>query len=237
MNEYIIFVLLFVLGLFLIYNGRKSLKKLKEYNQQWQKISMNYQLNKNSNNLHINMIFDDIKNMNSFQEKTEKLNATKDEVFFTKKYQDDYIIIEKIVKKLQKVIPFSSYFSISSGLICCISYFLWLDKDLNINMQWGIIFVILLGLAISLTGGNAPLKNLFLTKRYYLCCYYFVNNDYKNVFQLFLEDKNDYNNDDIRYETDDIIARTISLTLFYSGFILFALSMALDKSFYAFLFS
>ena len=68
-------------------------------------------------------------------------------------------------------------------------------------------------------------------------CYYFVNNDYKNVFQLFLEDKNAYNNDDIRYETDDIIARTISLTLFYSGFILFALSMALDKSFYAFLFS
>ena len=56
MSEYIIFVLLFVLGLFLIYNGKKSLKKLKEYNQQWQKISMNYQLNKNSNNLHINMI-------------------------------------------------------------------------------------------------------------------------------------------------------------------------------------
>lgn len=113
MGEMVIFSILLLLGLFLLFNGQKSLKKSKQYNQQWQNIALYYQQIKNGADLrYIDFVVDDIKNMNNFQEKTDKLNSIKDKVYFSKKYQDDYLFIEKMVKKLQKIIPFFSYFSI-----------------------------------------------------------------------------------------------------------------------------
>lgn len=240
MGEIIIFSILFLLGLFLLFNGQKSLKKSKQYNQQWQKIALYYQQIKNGTDLrYIDFVIDDIKNMDNFQEKTDKLNSIKDKVYFSKKYQDDYLFIEKMVKKLQKIIPFFSYFSICTGLICCLSVFIYIDKQIDINLYFiGIVSVVLFPfIFIYFVSTNGRRSNYVgLLKRYNLCCHYFQSNDYKSMQQLFSEDpENKYL--DVQYEMDDIFWRAVFLTIFYISLSLFALTFALDKSFYQLLIS
>ena len=236
MGELVVFSILFLLGLFLLFNGQKSLKKSKQYNQQWQKIALYYQQIKNGADLrYINFVVDDIKNTDNFQEKTDKLNSIKDKVYFSKKYQDDYLFIEKMVKKLQKIIPFFSYFSICTGLICCLSVFIYFYGSVNVVglSLIGIISIFILFLSFIYFTSNY----VGLLKRYNLCCHYFQSNDYKNMEKLFTENgKNGYYLN-IQDEIDDIFWRTIFLTLFYSSLSIFALSMALDKSFYQLLIS
>ncbi|MBO4575839.1 MAG: hypothetical protein J5680_01880 [Neisseriaceae bacterium] len=236
MGEMVVFSVLLILGLFLLFNGQKSLKKFKEYNQQWHNIALYYQQTKNGADLrYIDFVVDDIKNMDNFQEKTNKLNSIKDKVYFSKKYQDDYLFIEKMVKKLQKIIPFFSYFSIFTGLICCLSVFIYLDKQIDIRLPFvGIVSVILLFFSfLFLSSGHYVLKTLSLLKRYSLCCHYFQSNDYKNMEELFTENgKNGYYCFNIQDEIWDIFWRAVFLTIFYISLSLFALTFALDKSFY-----
>ncbi|MBP3221843.1 MAG: hypothetical protein J6M43_07380 [Neisseriaceae bacterium] len=238
MGEMVIFSILLLLGLFLLFNGQKSLKKSKQYNQQWQNIALYYQQIKNGADLrYIDFVVDDIKNMDNFQEKTDKLNSIKDKVYFSKKYQDDYLFIEKMVKKLQKIIPFFSYFSIFAGLICCLSVFIYLDKQIDIRLPFvGIVSAVLLLFSFIFGLSSSELNSLGLVKRYNLCCDYFQNNNYKNMKQLFSQDTNN-NYHDISYETDAIVFRVMFLTFFYSSLSLFALTFALDKSFYQLLIS
>lgn len=236
MGEIIIFSILFLLGLFLLFNGQKSLKKSKQYNQQWQKIALYYQQIKNGTDLrYIDFVIDDIKNMDNFKEKTDKLNSIKDKIYFSKKYQDDYLIIEKMVKKLQKIIPFFSYFSICTGLICCLSVFIYLDKQIDIRLPFvGIVSAVLL--LFSFIFGLSSC--LGLVKRYNLCCHYFQSNNYKNMEELFTENgKNGYYCFNIQDEIWDIFWRAVFLTIFYISVSLFALTFALDKSFYQLLIS
>ena len=51
MGEMVVFSVLLILGLFLLFNGQKSLKKFKEYNQQWHNIALYYQQTKNGADL------------------------------------------------------------------------------------------------------------------------------------------------------------------------------------------
>ena len=140
-----------------------------------------------------------------------------------------------MVKKLQKIIPFFSYFSIFTGLICCLSVFIYLDKQIDIRLPFvGIVSVILLFFSfLFLSSGHYVLKTLSLLKRYSLCCHYFQSNDYKNMEELFTENgKNGYYCFNIQDEIWDIFWRAVFLTIFYISLSLFALTFALDKSFY-----
>lgn len=248
MIEYIVFVLLLFLGLFLIFNARRSFKKLTENNQQWQAVALNYVQYKDGKNPLLDLAIDEIKHMDNFADKTNKLNTTKESVYIARKYQNHYLETEKLVKKLQKIITFFARIEIVIGTLCCLFSFVFIYHLFSINTGWlGGISVIILVLSFGMIFYSLLGKQLWdigallgFNFRYTLLIDYFINNHnepvktIEEIFNRYLAQNRFLgillNNSERDYD-EAVSTRIIILSFIYIGLFLLSFVITVDKSF------
>ncbi|MBR7001213.1 MAG: hypothetical protein IKI11_00905 [Neisseriaceae bacterium] len=239
--EMFIHIALFLLGVFLIWNGINSLKKLKENNLQWTEIERKYYLYKNGNQSVIDIKINDIKTMDNIKDKQQMVNAMRDDILLYNKYEDNYIEAENIVNKLKKIIPFFAKFSVFDG-VCCMLFLIFsifIKIDTNYLLEISVIMLMLF-MAMVFIGflGNDMNFNAQLIKfssRYNLLITYFSSskyNDIKTIEQLFnnyLSNLKWYSGFQEVYYENSIKYRIILLSLFYLGFLIFSFVLSFDK--------
>lgn len=239
--EMFIHIALFLLGVFLIWNGINSLKKLKENNLQWTEIERKYYLYKNGNQSVIDIKINDIKTMDNIKDKQQMVNAMRDDILLYNKYEDNYIEAENIVNKLKKIIPFFAKFSVFDG-VCCMLFLIFsifIKIDTNYLLEISVIMLMLF-MAMVFIGflGNDMHFNAQLIKfssRYNLLITYFSSskyNDIKTIEQLFnnyLSNLKWYSGFQEVYYENSIKYRIILLSLFYLGFLIFSFVLSFDK--------
>ncbi|MBR7002133.1 MAG: hypothetical protein IKI11_05715 [Neisseriaceae bacterium] len=168
--------------------------------------------------------------------------------------QDNYAEAEKLVKKLQKIIPFLAKFSLFNGVFAIVGSLLGilgLFNNINFDLfNWGCfsIFLIFISMAILYhfifnSALSLPGVVMRFNKRYFLIIhfvkdkvnsmigYYFRNSEYNGKIGIFWNTCDTFSVDDEDYYTTEMNIRKVIMLCLCGGIFLFQLSIFLDINF------